>query len=84
MLFAQGDYIEYRGDPLMDFALMRFLDRFVCKNPKQKISDHGGSLMQRTSVLVKGHVRENPGMYAGMPKHCCHLLNSAYSFIRRV
>ena len=25
---------------------MRFLDRFVYKNPKQRESDHGGSLMQ--------------------------------------
>ena len=30
---------------------MRFLDRFVCKNPKQKASDHGGSIMQRTAKL---------------------------------
>lgn len=42
----QGQVIEYHGDPLKDFTLMRFLDRFVYKNPKQKESDHGGSLMQ--------------------------------------
>ncbi|XP_026525138.1 CCAAT/enhancer-binding protein zeta isoform X2 [Notechis scutatus] len=37
-LFAQrileGNYIEYSGDPLQDFTLMRFLDRFVYRNPK--------------------------------------------------
>ncbi|KAF7253357.1 CCAAT/enhancer-binding protein zeta [Varanus komodoensis] len=30
----QGNYIEYTGDPLQDFTLMRFLDRFVYRNPK--------------------------------------------------
>ncbi|XP_006135285.2 CCAAT/enhancer-binding protein zeta [Pelodiscus sinensis] len=37
-LFAKtilaGDYIQYAGDPLQDFTLMRFLDRFVYRNPK--------------------------------------------------
>ncbi len=41
---------------------MRFLDKFVCKNPKQKKSDHGGSLMQRPSVVVKGQQRESIGI----------------------
>uniref|UniRef100_A0A8D0HDN4 CCAAT/enhancer-binding protein zeta n=1 Tax=Sphenodon punctatus TaxID=8508 RepID=A0A8D0HDN4_SPHPU len=30
----EGDYIQYSGDPLQDFTLMRFLDRFVYRNPK--------------------------------------------------
>ncbi|XP_060100055.1 CCAAT/enhancer-binding protein zeta [Heteronotia binoei] len=30
----EGKYIEYSGDPLQDFTLMRFLDRFVYRNPK--------------------------------------------------
>ncbi|XP_073249023.1 CCAAT/enhancer-binding protein zeta-like [Porites lutea] len=42
----KGGDIEYKGDPLQDFTLMRFLDRFVYKNPKKKDRDHGGSLMQ--------------------------------------
>lgn len=33
-----GELIKYSGDPLKDFALIRFLDRFVFKNPK-KIED---------------------------------------------
>jgi len=49
-LFARtlmkAEDIEYKGDPLQDFTLMRFLDRFVYKNPKKKERDHGGSLMQ--------------------------------------
>ncbi|XP_013878105.1 CCAAT/enhancer-binding protein zeta isoform X2 [Austrofundulus limnaeus] len=31
----QGDSIQYSGDPLQDFTLIRFLDRFVFRNPKQ-------------------------------------------------
>lgn len=31
----QGEFIVYTGDPLQDFTLMRFLDRFVFRNPKQ-------------------------------------------------
>lgn len=31
----QGGAITYTGDPLQDFTLMRFLDRFVFRNPKQ-------------------------------------------------
>uniref|UniRef100_A0A8C5NX47 CCAAT/enhancer-binding protein zeta n=1 Tax=Jaculus jaculus TaxID=51337 RepID=A0A8C5NX47_JACJA len=30
----EGNYIQYSGDPLQDFTLMRFLDRFVYRNPK--------------------------------------------------
>ncbi|KAJ1082064.1 hypothetical protein NDU88_002234 [Pleurodeles waltl] len=31
-----GNSIQYTGDPLQDFTLMRFLDRFVYRNPKQQ------------------------------------------------
>ncbi|XP_026174337.1 CCAAT/enhancer-binding protein zeta [Mastacembelus armatus] len=31
----QGGFIQYSGDPLQDFTLIRFLDRFVFRNPKQ-------------------------------------------------
>lgn len=37
-----GESIKYSGDPLKDFTLIRFLDRFVFKNPK-KIDDKPGS-----------------------------------------
>ncbi|KAF3826507.1 hypothetical protein GH733_009032, partial [Mirounga leonina] len=30
----EGNCIQYSGDPLQDFTLMRFLDRFVYRNPK--------------------------------------------------
>ncbi|KAI5633435.1 CBF/Mak21 family domain-containing protein [Phthorimaea operculella] len=39
-LFAEkllnGQIIQYSGDPLKDFAGVRFLDRFVFKNPKKR------------------------------------------------
>uniref|UniRef100_A0A3Q2DA84 CCAAT/enhancer-binding protein zeta n=1 Tax=Cyprinodon variegatus TaxID=28743 RepID=A0A3Q2DA84_CYPVA len=31
----QGEPVQYSGDPLQDFTLIRFLDRFVFRNPKQ-------------------------------------------------
>lgn len=31
----QGLKINYSGDPLQDFTLIRFLDKFVFKNPKK-------------------------------------------------
>ncbi|XP_060947700.1 CCAAT/enhancer-binding protein zeta [Limanda limanda] len=31
----EGGYVLYSGDPLQDFTLIRFLDRFVFRNPKQ-------------------------------------------------
>ncbi|KAM4867789.1 CCAAT/enhancer-binding protein zeta isoform 2-T3 [Thomomys bottae] len=31
----EGNHIQYSGDPLQDFTLIRFLDRFVYRNPKQ-------------------------------------------------
>ncbi|XP_039281140.1 LOW QUALITY PROTEIN: CCAAT/enhancer-binding protein zeta [Nilaparvata lugens] len=38
-LFAKNildnETIKYTGDPLVDFSLVRFMDRFVFKNPKQ-------------------------------------------------
>lgn len=41
-LFAfLGETIKYPGDPLKDFTLIRFLDRFVFKNPKKIEESHG-------------------------------------------
>jgi len=42
--------ITYKGDPLQDFTIMRFLDRFMYKNPKKKAKDHGSSIMQLRKV----------------------------------
>ena len=53
MFFLQGENIPYDGDPLNDFTLLRFLDQFVHKNPKQNKGDHGGSLMQPMGNLLR-------------------------------
>jgi len=31
----QGEQISYDGDALADFTMIRFLDRFVYRNPKK-------------------------------------------------
>ncbi|KAM4694090.1 CCAAT/enhancer-binding protein zeta [Discoglossus pictus] len=45
----EGNQIQYTGDPLQDFTLMRFLDRFVYRNPKlQKATENNrGYLMHQ-------------------------------------
>eukprot|EP00731_Ephydatia_muelleri_P028352 Em0019g1225a len=66
---ASGESISYHGDPLQDFTLIRFLDRFVYKNPKQKERDHGGSVMQRLSRVymdTKKEVPANSASFAAM------------------
>ncbi|XP_075993392.1 CCAAT/enhancer-binding protein zeta isoform X2 [Genypterus blacodes] len=54
-LFAQtvlqGGAVQYSGDPLQDFTLSRFLDRFVFRNPKQLKSKLG----TEASVLQPRH-----------------------------
>ncbi|WAR19175.1 CEBPZ-like protein [Mya arenaria] len=45
----QGDYIDYSGDPLQDFTIIRFLDRFVYKNPKKK-----QQIEEKVSNLARG------------------------------
>jgi len=47
----QGENIEYEGDPLRDFTLIRFLDRFVFRNPKKDL----GKVHKRDA-----HVRPAP------------------------
>jgi ribosome biogenesis protein MAK21 len=41
-----GQFIEYKGDPLLDFGLISFLDKFVYKNPRARERLSGGSIMQ--------------------------------------
>ncbi|GFO27381.1 CCAAT/enhancer-binding protein zeta-like, partial [Plakobranchus ocellatus] len=36
----KGQPIKYDGDPLKDFTLIRFLDRFVYKNPKKDLASN--------------------------------------------
>lgn len=36
----QGESINYSGDPLEDFTLVRFLDRFAYRNPKKSVIEN--------------------------------------------
>ncbi|GCB66253.1 hypothetical protein scyTo_0010079 [Scyliorhinus torazame] len=58
----QGNQIQYSGDPLQDFTLMRFLDRFVYRNPKQhKGKENTDSIvMQPKQKLLLNDVRNLP------------------------
>ncbi|KAI1897384.1 hypothetical protein AGOR_G00082750 [Albula goreensis] len=58
----QGEFIQYTGDPLQDFTLMRFLDRFVFRNPKQqKFRENTDStVMQPKAKLSMNNIRALP------------------------
>lgn len=53
-----GKLIEYTGDPLEDLTLIRFLDRYVFKNPKKledkKVQKKNDPLAQRAGYTPKG------------------------------
>ncbi|KAF1376986.1 hypothetical protein PFLUV_G00217190 [Perca fluviatilis] len=51
----EGGSIQYSGDPLQDFTLIRFLDRFVFRNPKQqkgKQNTDSAALTPKHSSLI--------------------------------
>ncbi|XP_047429177.1 CCAAT/enhancer-binding protein zeta [Mugil cephalus] len=57
----EGGSVQYSGDPLQDFTLIRFLDRFVFRNPKQlkgKQNTDASAMMSKhrgaTSLPVNG------------------------------
>ncbi|XP_078050886.1 nucleolar complex protein 1 [Augochlora pura] len=54
----EGKLIDYTGDPLEDLSLMRFLDRYVFKNPKKledkKVQKKNDPLAQRAGYTPKG------------------------------
>ncbi|XP_075718425.1 CCAAT/enhancer-binding protein zeta [Rhinoderma darwinii] len=56
----EGNSVQYMGDPLQDFTLMRFLDRFVYRNPKQqKIRENNrGYLMHQKKRLYMNQERQ--------------------------
>merc|ERR1712029_897172 len=65
-LFAQNildkEQIKYTGDPLSDFTLPRFLDRFVFKNPKKNPEKN-----KPTTVLGKRNIYKPAGIKAVAP-----------------
>ncbi|XP_051954531.1 CCAAT/enhancer-binding protein zeta isoform X1 [Xyrauchen texanus] len=58
----QGEFIQYTGDPLQDFTLIRFLDRFVFRNPKQAKGKQNtdATLMQPKYRRVTNHIQSLP------------------------
>ncbi|XP_053314606.1 CCAAT/enhancer-binding protein zeta [Spea bombifrons] len=55
----EGNPIHYTGDPLQDFTLMRFLDRFVYRNPKlQKAGENRGYLMHQRKKLYMNQEKQ--------------------------
>uniref|UniRef100_A0A8C5QQE6 CCAAT/enhancer-binding protein zeta n=1 Tax=Leptobrachium leishanense TaxID=445787 RepID=A0A8C5QQE6_9ANUR len=55
----EGNAVQYTGDPLQDFTLMRFLDRFVYRNPKpQKAVENRGYLMHQRKKLYMNNQRQ--------------------------
>uniref|UniRef100_A0A183FPV5 CBF domain-containing protein n=1 Tax=Heligmosomoides polygyrus TaxID=6339 RepID=A0A183FPV5_HELPZ len=43
----QDGCINYKGDPLEDFTLMKFLDRFAFKNPKEERKSTGERVLRK-------------------------------------
>merc|ERR1712025_1262401 len=65
-LFAKNlldnEPIKYTGDPLSDFTLTRFLDRFVFRNPKKNPEKN-----KPTTVLGKRNIYKPAGIKAVAP-----------------
>uniref|UniRef100_A0A3P8T7X6 CCAAT/enhancer-binding protein zeta n=1 Tax=Amphiprion percula TaxID=161767 RepID=A0A3P8T7X6_AMPPE len=69
----QGDTIQYSGDPLQDFTLIRFLDRFVFRNPKQlkgKQNTDSAAMMSKQRLPVNS-----------LPVNCAEFLSKEESQI---
>jgi ribosome biogenesis protein MAK21 len=56
-----GSFIVYNGDPLRDFTLPVFLEKFVAKKPKSAAAVKGTSVMQPLGV-VKGEEGAGGGL----------------------
>uniref|UniRef100_UPI00358E36B5 CCAAT/enhancer-binding protein zeta isoform X2 n=1 Tax=Myxine glutinosa TaxID=7769 RepID=UPI00358E36B5 len=58
----RGDFVQYTGDPLQDFTIMRFLDRFVYRNPKQPKPQETMSsmVMRRKQKTIMNDFRNIP------------------------
>lgn len=60
--FFNGEEVAYDGDPMLDFSLRTFLDKFTYKNPKQGHAKHARKPTEQTPVnsesFVHQHVQE--------------------------
>ncbi|KAL8624396.1 hypothetical protein ACOMHN_012796 [Nucella lapillus] len=74
----KGRAIEYSSDPLQDFTLIRFLDRFVLKNPKKKdivegrsetVGTASGKRQQRADTVPVNSAEFLQGGEEAVPEH---------------
>ena len=54
--------VEYDGNPLDDFTVKRFLDRFVFRNPKQNVKNTRKPLDSRTKVFGREHIKSGQAL----------------------
>ncbi|VDO53150.1 unnamed protein product [Haemonchus placei] len=56
----QDGCINYKGDPIEDFTLLKFLDRFAFKNPKENRSDSSTTRVLRKKQFDPWGVKKLP------------------------
>ncbi|XP_070291842.1 CCAAT/enhancer-binding protein zeta-like [Salvelinus sp. IW2-2015] len=73
---TRGEFINYTGDPLQDFTLSKFLDRFFFRNPKQLKGKQNtdASVMQPKQKLAMNNIQN-------LPVNCEELLSNEESQI---
>lgn len=84
-----GSFVQYSGDPLIDFSIARFLDRFAFKNPKKDPATIGESTENDQQVkIIKGShpkfaQRKNylAGGLRSLPVNSSAYLNESYARI---
>lgn len=60
MISIKGELIDYNGDPMEDFSLIHFLDRFVYKNPKKEPSKERKSVFEPVKSIKKSSIKNIP------------------------
>ena len=56
VMYSPGSSIKYDGDPLADFSIISFLDRFVYKNPKKRnLEAYGSNGLRKPSTTSGSH-----------------------------
>lgn len=53
------DVIDYNGDPLIDFSLVNFLEKFMLKNPKHKKEKKERNIAQNDDEELKRFLQED-------------------------
>ena len=73
--------IKYFGDPLKDFSLAHFLERFAFKNPKKIDSKEGTSAFKHQSYQSKGS--RGKSVYSLTEQSCTEEERFIFDFIQR-